>query len=111
MKSLSACWKEQLNEMCNKRDFRNVEIIEDKILFKENGSTEAKLFYKKEQLSSQLNFNFVTNNLKGFQFSKKILKRVKLIEYFRNKMATKGISFLQETCASVETKKQWSANL
>ena len=39
--------------------------------------------------------------VKGLQFSK---KRVKKFEYFRNKVAPKGILFLEETHFSVETK-------
>ena len=45
----------------------------------------------------------LTNNVKGLQFSK---KRVKIFEYFRNKVTPKGILFLQETQSSVETGKQ-----
>ena len=44
----------------------------------------------KEQFNRQLNFNFLTNNVKGLQSSK---KRVKIFEYFRNKVAPKGILF------------------
>ena len=35
-----------------------------------------------------------------------ILKHVKIVDYFRNKMATKGILFSQEKYSSIETKKQ-----
>ena len=35
-------------------------------------------------------------------------KRIKIFEYFRNKVAPKGILFLQETYSSVETEKQWN---
>ena len=34
---------------------------------------------KKENVNNQLNFNFLTNNIKGLQSSK---KRVKMSEYF-----------------------------
>ena len=52
-----------------------------------------------------LNFNFLTNNVKGLQSSK---KRVKIFQYFRNKVAPKGFLLLQETYYSVETEKQWN---
>ena len=35
-------------------------------------------------------------------------KHVKIFEYFRNKVAPKGILLLQETHSSVEMEKQWS---
>ena len=35
-------------------------------------------------------------------------KRVKIFEYFRNKVAPKGVLLLQETHYSVETEKQWN---
>ena len=35
-------------------------------------------------------------------------KHVKIFEYFRNKVAPKGILLLQETHCSVEMEKQWS---
>ena len=56
----------------------------------------------KQQFDSQLNFNFLTNNVKGLQ------KYVKIFEYIRNKVAPKGILTLQETHSSVETEKQWN---
>ena len=37
---------------------------------------------------------FVTNNVKGVQSSK---KRLKLIEYLKNKLESNGVLFLQET--------------
>ena len=37
------------------------------------------------------------------QFSRK-----RVFEYFRNKIAPKGILFLQETHSSAETEKQWN---
>ena len=62
----------------------------------------------KEQFNSQLNFNVLTNNAKGLQSSK---KRIKIFEYFRNKVATRGILFFQVTHSSVETAKQWNSEL
>ena len=38
--------------------------------------------------------NFVTNNVKGIQSSK---KRLKLIQYFKDKIGSTGVLFLQET--------------
>ena len=35
-------------------------------------------------------------------------KGVKILEYFRNKVAPKGLLFLQEMHSSVETEKQWN---
>ena len=35
-------------------------------------------------------------------------KRVKIFEYFRDKVAPKGILFLHETHSSVETEKRWN---
>ena len=40
------------------------------------------------------------------QSSKK--RRVKIFEYFRNRVAPKGILFLHETHSSVETEKWWN---
>ena len=59
----------------------------------------------KKQFNSPLNFNFLTNNVKGLQSSKKC---VTIFEYFRSKVAPKGILFLQEMHSSVETEKQWN---
>ena len=38
---------------------------------------------KKKNVNNQLNFNFLTNNVKGLQSSK---TRVKMFEYFKNKI-------------------------
>ena len=46
---------------------------------------------KKENVINQLNFNFLTNNVKGLQSSK---KRVKIFEYFKNNIGHRGILFL-----------------
>ena len=61
--------------------------------------------HKKEQFNSQLNVNFFTNNIKGLQSSR---KRVKILEYFRNKKVPKGILFLQETYSSAVTANKWN---
>ena len=65
----------------------------NKIIFKDN-----------ENLKNQLNFNFLSNNVKGLQSSK---KRLKLFNFSKNKIGPKGILFLQETHSSVETEKKW----
>ena len=65
----------------------------NKIIFKDN-----------ENLKNQLNFNFLSNNVKGLQSSK---KRLKLFNFLKNKIGPKGILFLQETHSSVETEKKW----
>ena len=38
--------------------------------------------------------NFISNNVKGFQSTS---KRLKLIKYFKDKIASNGFLFLQET--------------
>ena len=60
---------------------------------------------KKEKVHKQLNFNFLTNNVKGLQSSK---KRIKMFEYFKSKMVPHGILFLQETHSSIDNEKQWN---
>ena len=60
---------------------------------------------KKEKVNNQLNFNFLTNNVKGLQSSK---KRIKMFEYLKNKIGHKGILFLQETHSAFDTEKQWN---
>ena len=65
----------------------------NKIIFKDN-----------ENLKNQLNFNFLSNNVKGLQSSK---KQLKLFNFLKNEISPKGILFLQETYSSVETEKKW----
>ena len=57
---------------------------------------------KKEQLLNTSNFNFLSNNVKGLQSSK---KRLKHFQSFKNKLNPKGILFLQETHSSKVTEK------
>ena len=64
----------------------------NKIIFKDN-----------ENLKNQLNFNFLSNNVKGLQSTK---KRLKLFNFLKNKIGPTGILFLQETHSSVE-KENW----
>ena len=46
------------------------------------------------------NFNFLSNNVNGLNSSK---KRIKMLEYFREKIAKNGILSLQETHSSHDT--------
>ena len=57
-----------------------------------------------ENLKNLLSFSFLTNNIKGLQSTK---KRLKLFNFFKNKVSPKGILFLQETHSSLETEKKW----
>ena len=50
------------------------------------------------------NLNFLSNNVNGFNSSK---KRIKMFEYFREKIANNGILFLQETHSSHDTVISW----
>ena len=59
---------------------------------------------RKENVNNQLNFDFLTNNVKGLQSSK---KHVKMFQYFKNKTGHRGILFLQETHSLTVTEKQW----
>ena len=54
------------------------------------------------------NSNFLFNNVKGLQISK---KRLKLFNYFKNKRFPNGILFLQETHCTKETKLSGKTNL
>ena len=56
-----------------------------------------------ENLKNPLNLNFLANNVKGFQSTK---KRLKLLNSLKDKIGPKGILFLQETHSSVETEKK-----
>ena len=58
---------------------------------------------KKENVNNQLDFNFLTKNVKGWQSSK---RRVKLFEYFKNTIGHRGILFLQETNSTIDTEIQ-----
>ena len=62
------------------------------------------LYKENENLENQLSFSFLTNNIKGLQSTK---KRLKLFNFFKNKISPKGILFLQETHSSLETEKKW----
>ena len=60
---------------------------------------------EKEQLLNTSDFNFLSNNVKELQSSQ---KRLKLFQFFKNKIIPKGILFLQETYFSKVTKIIWS---
>ena len=51
--------------------------------------------------------SFITNKVKGIQSMK---KRLKLIEYFKSKITTHGILFLQETHTSSDDEQKWRDN-
>ena len=48
---------------------------------------------------SAINFNFVSNNVKGLKSTK---KRLKLFEYCKSKLAPSGVLFAQETHSTKE---------
>ena len=62
------------------------------------------IFKDNENLKNQLNFNFLSHNVKGLQSTK---KRLKLFNFLKNKVSPKAILFLQKTNSSVETEKKW----
>ena len=57
---------------------------------------------------SHINFNFLSNNVKGMQSSKKCLKQ---FEYFKSKLKPNGLLFLQETHSTIACKKSVRMNL
>ena len=63
---------------------------------------------KKEQLLNTSNFNFLLNNVRDYNHLK---KRLKLFQFFENKISPKGILFLQETHSSKVTQKYGVMNL
>ena len=76
-----------------------------KILFFDICQKSIKSLYtNNKNLKNQLNFNFLTNNVKGSQSTK---KRLKLFNFLKNKIGPTGILFLQETHSSVEKEKNW----
>ena len=58
------------------------------------------IFKGNDNLKNQLNFNCLSDNVKGLQSTK---KQLKLFNFLRNR----GILFLQETHSPVETEKKW----
>ena len=53
---------------------------------------------------SNINFNFLSNNVKGMQSSK---KRLKQFEYFKSKLKPSGLLFLQEAHSTIDSEKKW----
>ena len=48
--------------------------------------------------------SFITNNIKGIQSSK---KRLKSIQFFKDKIGSTGVLFLQETHSDSNVKEKW----
>ena len=48
--------------------------------------------------------SFITNNVKGMQSSK---KRLKLMQYFKDKIGSNGVLFLQETHSESKVEQKW----
>ena len=48
--------------------------------------------------------SFITNNAEGIQSSK---KRLKLIQYFKGKIGSTGVLFLQETHSHSKIEQKW----
>ena len=48
--------------------------------------------------------SFITNNVKGIQSSK---KRLKLMQYFKDKIGSTDVLFLQETHSDSKVKQKW----
>ena len=51
-----------------------------------------------------ISLSFITNNVKGIQSYK---KRLKLVKYFKGKIGSTGVLFLQETQSSSKVKQKW----
>ena len=63
-----------------------------------------KIKWSDKLILNAINFNFITNNVKGLLLSK---KRLKLFEYFRNKLSSNGMLFLQETHSTINNELKW----
>ena len=50
------------------------------------------------------NVSFITNNVKGMQSPK---KKLKLMQYFKDKIGSSGVLFLQETHSNSKVEKKW----
>ena len=50
------------------------------------------------------NVSFITNNVKGMQSSK---KKLKLMQYFKDKIGSNGVLFLQETHSESKVEQKW----
>ena len=51
-----------------------------------------------------ISLSFITNNVKGIQSYK---KRLKLIQYFKEKIGPTGVLFLQETYSTSKVEQKW----
>ena len=51
-----------------------------------------------------ISLSFIVNNVKGIQSYK---KRLKLIQYFKEKIGSAGVLFLQETHSSSKVEQRW----
>ena len=51
-----------------------------------------------------ISLSFITNNVKRMQSYK---KRLKLIQYFKEKIGSTGVLFLQETHSSSKVEQKW----
>ena len=56
----------------------------------------------------EINFNFISNNVKGLKSTK---KGIKLFEYFKSKLAPSGVLFPQETHSTKEIEQKWKNEL
>ena len=63
---------------------------------------------EKEQLLNTFNFNFLSNNVKGLQSSK---KRLKLFQFFKNKISSKVSCFYKKRLLWMSRKKYGVINL
>ena len=52
--------------------------------------------------------SFITNNVKGMQSSK---KRLKLTQYFKDKIGSNGVLFLQETHSDQQSRTKMEKRL
>ena len=50
------------------------------------------------------NVSFITNNVKGMQSPK---KKLKLMQYFKDKIGSSGVLFLQETHSNSKVEQKW----
>ena len=55
-------------------------------------------------MSNATNYNFISNNVKGMQASK---RRLKLFEYLKQNINFNGFILFQETHSSLNDEKQW----
>ena len=54
-----------------------------------------------------ISLSFITNNVKGIQSYK---KRLKLTQYFKEKIGSTGVLFIQETHSSSKVEQKWKEN-